>query len=448
MHSRSAAQVLGVALLCVMAAACSNSNTTPPSSPSSPTCTVTAAAGTTSYAAAGGTGSVTVTAGTGCAWTATASANFVTITAGSSGSGNGTVSYTVAANTGAARTGTLTVGTTSFTISQSAASAPTGTLATPTANSPVAGASVSNGNPTLVVNNAAATGNVGTVTYRFEVSDQPTFPNDPVRTFTADGVAQGSGSTTSWTVTGTLGNDVLWYWHARATNGTVTTDYSPTETFRTPASCTVTVPSAISVANGASNANIAVSTSTPTCAWTATSNAPFITITSGGSGTGNGTIAIAIAANNTGAARTGTISVNSQTITVSQPANAGISASFIFEDPGVSGAAPVMTCKITSNIATTCTLMSTSFPLGTNTLVKYDWTASFFDGQTRSFAQTGSNPQFNFVWSCGGPNSSDPPGTAQPLSVTLTVTDDQGNTATVSAGSGGQPPLTVTLFKC
>jgi hypothetical protein len=142
--------------------------------------------------------------------------------------------------------------------------------------------------------------------------------------------------------------------------------------------------------------------------------------------------------------------VNNQTVTVSQAVggSAGIAASFVLQDNGVSGATPVTTCKITSNIATTCTLVSTSFPLGTNSLVTYDWTASFFDGQTRSFAQTGSSPSFSFVWSCGGPNSSDPPGTAQPLSVTLTVTDSLGNTATVSAGSGNQPALTVTLFKC
>jgi hypothetical protein len=359
------------------------------------------------------------------------------------------VGYTVAANTGAARTGTLTVGGTGFTISQSAsATAPTGTLAAPTANSPADGSSVTTGNPTLIVNNAAATGTVGTVTYRFEVSDQPTFPNDAARTFTADGIAQGSGSTTSWTVTRTLGNDVLWYWHARATNGTATSDYSPTATFHTPSSCSVTVPASLSAASAASNANIAVAASTTTCAWTATSNASFITITSGTSGIGNGTIAISIAANSTGATRTGTISVNNQTVTVTQSATSGISASFQLQDPGLSGAAPVTTCKITSNIATTCTLASTSFALGTNTLVKYDWTASFVDGQTRSFSQSGAGSTFNFTWSCGGPNSSDPPGTAQPLSVTLTVTDDQGNTASVSSGSGSQPALTVTLFKC
>jgi hypothetical protein len=42
------------------------------------------------------------------------------VTAGASGTGNGTVSFTVAANTGAARSGTLTIGGQTFTVTQAA----------------------------------------------------------------------------------------------------------------------------------------------------------------------------------------------------------------------------------------------------------------------------------------------------------------------------------------
>src|SRR6185436_4581549 len=45
------------------------------------------------------TGSVTVTAGTGCTWTAASNVGWITVTAGASGTGNGTVSYSVSANT-------------------------------------------------------------------------------------------------------------------------------------------------------------------------------------------------------------------------------------------------------------------------------------------------------------------------------------------------------------
>jgi C1A family cysteine protease len=57
---------------------------------------------------AASTGKIRVTAGSGCAWTATSNATWITISAGS-GTGPGTVSYTVAANTQATRTGTITV---------------------------------------------------------------------------------------------------------------------------------------------------------------------------------------------------------------------------------------------------------------------------------------------------------------------------------------------------
>ena len=113
-------RLLTAVMLLIAAFGCSNNET--PATPTTPSCTVTAGAiSASTFAAGGGTGTVPVTAGTGCAWTATSSATFVTISSGASGSGSGTVSFTVAANAGAARTATLTVAGTSFTISQSAA---------------------------------------------------------------------------------------------------------------------------------------------------------------------------------------------------------------------------------------------------------------------------------------------------------------------------------------
>jgi delta-60 repeat domain len=70
--------------------------------------------------AGGTTGTITVTAGTSCAWTATSNVPWATITSGASGSGNGTVGYAVSANTGAPRTGTLTIAGQTFTIEQAA----------------------------------------------------------------------------------------------------------------------------------------------------------------------------------------------------------------------------------------------------------------------------------------------------------------------------------------
>lgn len=72
-----------------------------------------------SFSSAGGSGTVSVTAGRGCSWTATSNDSWITITSGSSGSGNGTVNYSVAPNlTTSSRTGTMTIAGQTFTVTQ------------------------------------------------------------------------------------------------------------------------------------------------------------------------------------------------------------------------------------------------------------------------------------------------------------------------------------------
>ena len=72
-------------------------------------------------AGGGGSGTpIAVSTSTGCAWTSTSNASWITITGGATGSGNGTVTFTVAANNGPARTGTLTAAGKTFTVTQAA----------------------------------------------------------------------------------------------------------------------------------------------------------------------------------------------------------------------------------------------------------------------------------------------------------------------------------------
>ena len=86
------------------------------------TCAPTIAPPRPTLPAAARHGQVTVTAATGCAWTATSNAAWITISAGATGSGNGSVTYAVAANTGTtSRTGTLTIGGNTFTVTQAGA---------------------------------------------------------------------------------------------------------------------------------------------------------------------------------------------------------------------------------------------------------------------------------------------------------------------------------------
>ncbi|HEX4593364.1 MAG TPA: hypothetical protein VH157_03770, partial [Bryobacteraceae bacterium] len=75
--------------------------------------------------AGGATQSVSVVATNGCAWTASSNASFLSITSGASGSGSGSVSYQVAANSGATRSGTLTIAGQTFTVTESGTAAPT-----------------------------------------------------------------------------------------------------------------------------------------------------------------------------------------------------------------------------------------------------------------------------------------------------------------------------------
>jgi hypothetical protein len=85
-------------------------------------CTYSLSATSQTGAPGGGTGSVTVTAPSGCAWTAASNnGSWLTVTAGASGSGNGTVGFSTTPNlTGASRTGTLLIGGVTFTLTQSA----------------------------------------------------------------------------------------------------------------------------------------------------------------------------------------------------------------------------------------------------------------------------------------------------------------------------------------
>jgi len=109
--SRSAAiLVAGLSLPVTQSGATSN---VPPLNPPSAT-----------FAAAGGRSSVTVTLpNPNAAWTATSNASWITISSGaSSNGGNKTVNYLVAANSGAQRTGYITIAGLAFLVSQAGTS--------------------------------------------------------------------------------------------------------------------------------------------------------------------------------------------------------------------------------------------------------------------------------------------------------------------------------------
>ena len=89
----------------------------------SATCTYSISPASQSVGSSGGQGTESVTAPSGCTWTAVSNASWITITSNSRVTGNGKVSYWISANSGTtSRTGTMTIAGKKFTVTQSGSS--------------------------------------------------------------------------------------------------------------------------------------------------------------------------------------------------------------------------------------------------------------------------------------------------------------------------------------
>jgi hypothetical protein len=243
-----------------------------------------------SATAAGGTASVSVTTSAGCTWTASSGTTWMSITAGASGSGNGTVTYSVQGNTGALRTGNLTVAGRTVTVTQAEAAVCTYAFSPTSASAGVGGGSGS----TTVTAPAGCAWNANS---------------------TASWLTVGGGSATS-------GSGAL-NWIASANTGparsaTISVGGS-TFTVSQPSGCTYAVsPTSYSATATGGSASVSV-TAGAGCTWTATSNATWLSIATGASGSGNGTVTYSIASNS-GASRSGTLGVAGAAVTVAQAA--------------------------------------------------------------------------------------------------------------------------------
>jgi hypothetical protein len=264
-------------------------------------CSYSLSPSSTNINSAGGTGSFNVSSGTGCNWTATTPDSWITINTGT-GSGNGSVTFSVQANNGPARTGTINVAGQTFTVNQ--AGGCSFSLSSSSTNVPAAGGTgsvdvttapgctwtaVSNVPWITVTSGASGSGN-GTVSFSvaansgIERSGTITIAG---QTFT---VNQAGGCVYALSVTST---------NVPATGGT----------------------GSVSVTSGAG------------CTWTAVSNVPWITITSGSNGSGNGTVSFSVAANS-GASRSGTLTIAGQTFTLTQAGTTTRRTAFDFDGDG------------------------------------------------------------------------------------------------------------------
>ena len=201
------------------------------------------------------TGTVSVTAGTGCAWTATSNAMWLTITSGASGSGNGAVGYLVAANTGAARSGTMTIAGLTFTVNQAA-----GCSITCPANITVSNTS---GQCGAVVTYPAPTTTMGCGTVTCTPASGATYP---VGT-TMVNCTTTAGPTCSFTITVNDTQPPTITCPANITVGNTTGQCSATVNYTTPAAVD-NCPGASTVCSPASGSTFPVGTTTVTCTTT------------------------------------------------------------------------------------------------------------------------------------------------------------------------------------
>lgn len=246
-----------------------------------------------SYGAA--SASIGVSAGSGCSWSATSNAAWITVSGGASGSANGTVSLSIAANPAqSARTGTVTIAGNTFTVQQSAAPAPCSYSLNSGSSSVGYGANI------LYVTVSAGSGCAWTAAS------------------SAAWISVSSGATGSGSGTVSLSVEANPTQSPRTGTLTIAGNTYTVQQSAAPAPCTFSLSSnAVSVAYQSNAANVGV-VSGSGCSWSAASNAAWIGVTAGAQGTGNGTVSLSIAENTTQSSRTGTVTISGVTFTVSQ----------------------------------------------------------------------------------------------------------------------------------
>jgi hypothetical protein len=201
---------------------------------------------------------------------------------------------------------------------------------------------------------------------------------------------------------------------------------------------TQTVPAA-----GGTFTAVVTRTSGENCSFGSESLDSFVTIGSGGSGSAATTTLTYTVGPNFGAARSTFIRVrwtnNSTLLQINQ--DGGTSVAFTMTDPNA-GPGATTNCAIKTT-STPCVFTVTSGTFSGNAV--YTWHIDYpYGGASHDFSST--SPTFQFTQTCGGPGAT-AAGTQLPLNATLTVTDGPTN-ATVQSGTGGQPPLTITVFTC
>jgi uncharacterized protein (TIGR03437 family) len=316
------------------------------------------------FGANGLPGTLSVTTGSGCTWTATSNDAWITITSGASGSGNGSVGYSMAANSDASpRTGTLTIAGQTFTVTQ--AGRPAGCSIFPAYGLDFVGVAFTG----TVAVTAGSGGCTWTAT-----------SNDPWITITSGFSGTGDG-TVGYSVAayvGVGGGDNSRTGTLNIAGQTfVFLQSAPFTSCKTPEPSFYAVSPESQPFAASGGTGIVAVTAGPDCYWLATSNSSFLTITSGFGGFGNGATGYSVAANSGTASRTGTLSIAGKAFTVTQAGN-----------PGSGGNKPVI--RAANGVVNGASFLPGIVPgsfatiFGTNlasTTTGKDWSGSITNGQ-------------------------------------------------------------------
>lgn len=252
-------------------------------------CTYSLNPGSANFNGNGGTGTIRVTAGNGCTWSPSPAVPWIRITSEQSGSGNGTVAYTVSANPGAAREGSIRIGSQSFSVAQGPGQTQCAVSLSPTAASfGPAGAS----NAALQVN----------------ASCPWTASSDSSWIRILSGGSGSLSGSLSYAVDPNTGP---------ARTGSLSVNGTRFPVSQNGGDCVFTLGSTALTVPAAGGSRTVQLTAPSGCAWTATANVPWLQITAGGNGSLSGIVAFTIGSN-AGAARTGSLLIAARVLTITQ----------------------------------------------------------------------------------------------------------------------------------
>jgi hypothetical protein len=259
------------------------------------TCSFTLSPSSLAASAGAGAGPISVTASqSGCAWTASSGLGWVHITSGASGTGSGTVMLGIDANAGAVRSGAIAIAGLALSVTQGAAAC------------------------SVSLNSSSAdmtsSGGVGAVTASLRSDCSYTATAGP-NWITINSGAAGTGPTANVLYTVAANSST------QARSGSIAVGDQLFQVNQAGVSCAFTVTGNNPVYGyTGGNGSVSVAANGQGCNWTSSSNAAWLHVLSGGTGLGAGSVTFSVDTNATPSARSGTITVAGQTVTVNQSA--------------------------------------------------------------------------------------------------------------------------------